>query len=253
MKNSKTKVLYIVVGLLSVMVLGLSATLFYTYTTNQNSNDAQSSSDKATSQDKDTEGEAQDSDTHSGVDVANYPSYELSLGKKNSLTVPEGWYVKNITVKAERLSQEEIALHGIEIDGIQPIHKGTDVVLSNDRSEVHLAFRPLFTFGPIGFTCEPFTLEDGWEVVQEATSEDDFGIVRKQDGDRWIYESYYLMEECLGEQTEYGFVNVDNKEVFVFEGSEKDEEVVRKLFNEAFIEDNFYLQGPISEGKTVFK
>jgi hypothetical protein len=238
--TNKSKVLYGVIAILSIMVLGLGGTLVYTYITDSDNmtNESRNTAESNNSSDTlDNEG------THGGVNVANHPSYSLKLGDEGELSVPQGWYVSKIISKTDPLSEEVKETHNLT--GVWPIHYGTEVVLSNDRSQVNIVRRPLVALGPIGFTCVPIDLE-GWEIVKESTSENDYGVARKEQDGVWTYETFYLMEECMGQDTEYGLLDVSHQEGFTFTGNEGDLETADELFIEAFIQDKFKLYGELT-------
>ncbi len=238
--TNKNKVLYGVIAFLSIMVLGLGATLVYTYFTDS---EGRTSKSRNSAESGNSTDNMDEENTHDGVNVANHPAYTLKLGDEGELSVPQGWYVSKIISKTDDLSKEVKDTHNLT--GVWPIHYGTEVVLSNDRSQVNIVRKPLVALGPIGFTCVPIDLE-GWEIVKESTSEDDYGAARKRKDGVWTYETFYLMDGCMEEDTEYGILDVSHQEGFTFEGDQNDLEIADELFIEAFIEDKFKLYGELT-------
>lgn len=253
--TKKEKILYAAIAFLSLIALGTSTALVYSLTQTErdpiesstdqsadNETEEQDNSSDSIDEDDTTENSPTNESNYNNNDNTQFPEYTLSIGKDGKLTIPANWYISEITSTAQNLSQENMDTYNLQ--GVWPIHKGTQITLTNDDSEINFAQTPMQAFGPFGFTCMAVDI-DKWEIVEDSTSTDEVGAARIKDGNRWIYKGIYKMDECMGQPTEYGFADVANINQFVFTGKDSDLNTATEIFLQAFAEDNFQLDGDI--------
>jgi hypothetical protein len=225
----KNRVLYLIIGTLILIIVGLSGLLVNSYINKSQNHTIESETETSNEPDVQT-------NTKEEVSETTYPSHEIKLSEDKPITIPQGWKIEKLVTEVNMLPEERMQEYNLP--GVLPIHKGTEIVLSNPQSQIFIVQRSPVALTVYGFQCTALDDIDSWEIIKQPSNNidetiepDEYGAARKEIDNKWTYEKIYNADkDCTGQDGGFARADIAGQETFIFEGASQDLPTADELF-----------------------